>query len=232
MPADLASLKDSQKVIDQAVERFGRVDILVNNAAVFPVCMSLEMTEEVWDYTVDTDLKGAYFLAQAAAKAMISAGRGGRIINLLSTDAFRPTGVLSVYGAAKAGLWSATQAMAKEFAEHRILVNALTPGSIITEERITKLQDGTFGESEVAKGAVKTRERLQFAVKSGAFAQMMTTMMPLGRPGYPDEIAKAVLLLASDIDLPQQIRAIHSWKTARLGLWEIACCDLNSIGVK
>ncbi len=197
--ADLGSLKDSQKVIDQAVERFGRVDILVNNAAVFPPSVFVEVSEETWDYTVDTDLKGAYFLAQFAAREMITAGRGGRIINLLSTDAFRPTGMLSTYGAAKLGLWSATQAMAKELAEHRILVNALTPGSIITEERIAKFNDGTFGVSEVPEGAVKTREKLQAAVKTGAFAQMLTTMMPLGRPGYPDEIAKAVLFLASDM---------------------------------
>ncbi|EEF59741.1 SDR family NAD(P)-dependent oxidoreductase [Pedosphaera parvula] len=197
--ADLGSLKDSQKVISQALERFGRVDILVNNAAVFPPCLFLEMTEEVWDHTVDTDLKGAYFLAQFAAKAMITTGRGGRIINLLSTDAFRPTGTLSAYGAAKLGLWSATQAMAKELAEHRILVNALTPGATITEERLAKMKDGTFGADEIPEGAVKTREKMQAVMKTGAFAQMLTALMPLGRPGWPDEIAKAVLFLASDM---------------------------------
>jgi NAD(P)-dependent dehydrogenase (short-subunit alcohol dehydrogenase family) len=197
--ADLASLQDSQKVIDQTVERFGRIDILVNNAAVFPPSMFVEVTQEVWDQTVDTDLKGAYFLAQFAAKAMIAAGRGGRIINLLSTDALRPTGMLSAYGAAKLGLWSATQAMAKELAEHRILVNALTPGSIITQERIDKFNDGTFGVPEVPESAVKTREKMHAAIKGGAFAQMLTTMMPLSRPGFPDEIAKAVLFLASDM---------------------------------
>jgi len=164
LQSDIGSLQDSQKVIDQAAERFGRIDILVNNAAVFPPSMFSEVSEEVWDQTVDTDLKGAYFLAQFAAKAMISAGHGGRIINFLSTDAFRPTGMLSAYGAAKLGLWSTTQAMAKELAEHRILVNAIPPGSIITEERIEKFKDGTFGVSEV-DGAVKTREKLQAAVK-------------------------------------------------------------------
>ena len=155
--ADLASLSDSQKVIDHGMEQFVRVDILVNNASVFPPCMFLEVSEEVWDQTVDTNLKGAYFLAQFAVHAMISAGRGGRIINLLSTDAFRPTGTLSAYGAAKLDLWSATQAMAKELAEYQILVNAVTPGSIIGEERIAKLNDGTFGDSDVPEGAVKTR---------------------------------------------------------------------------
>jgi NAD(P)-dependent dehydrogenase (short-subunit alcohol dehydrogenase family) len=103
--ADLASLKDSQKVIDQAPARFGRVDILVNNAAVFPPSLSIEVTEKTRDQTIDTDLKGAFFLAQFAAKAMIDAGNGGRIINLLSTAALRPTGVLSAYSAAKLGLW-------------------------------------------------------------------------------------------------------------------------------
>ena len=132
MQADLASLKDSQKVIDQTMERFGRVDILVNNAAVFAPSLFVGVSEKVWDETIDTDLKGAFFLAQFAAKAMISGGRGGRIIKLLSTDALRPTGFLSAYRAAKLGLWLATQAMAKELAEHKILVNALTPGSIIT----------------------------------------------------------------------------------------------------
>ena len=197
--ADLASLNDSQKVIDKAAERFGRVDILVNNAAVFPPSMFIEVSEDTWDHTVDADLKGAYFLAQFAAKAMIDAGRGGRIINLLSTDAFRPTGMLSAYGAAKLGLWSATQAMAKELATHRILVNALTPGSIITQERIDKFNDGTFATSDMPEDAIQTREKMQAAIKSGGFAQMLTTMMPLGRPGYPDEIAKAVLFLASDM---------------------------------
>jgi NAD(P)-dependent dehydrogenase (short-subunit alcohol dehydrogenase family) len=156
------------------VERFGRVDIQVNNA-VFPLCTFLEVNEEEWDHTVDPDLKGAYFLAQFAAKAMISAGHDGRIINLLSTDAFRPTGTLSAYGAAKLGLWSATQAMAKELAEYQIQVNAVTPGSIITEDRIAKLNDGTLGDSDAPGGAVKTRERLPTAVRSGGFAQRLTT---------------------------------------------------------
>ena len=197
--ADMASLKDSQNVIDQAVARFGRVDILVNNAAVFPASMFLETSEETWDFTVDADLKGAYFLAQFAAKAMIEAGKGGRIINVLSTDALRPTGILSAYGAAKLGLWSATQAMAKELAAHQILVNAVTSGSTMTQERIDQFNTGRFGANEAAKDAVKTREKMEAMLKAGAFGQMLSTMMPLGRPGWPDDLAKAVLFLSSDL---------------------------------
>jgi NAD(P)-dependent dehydrogenase (short-subunit alcohol dehydrogenase family) len=218
--ADLASLEDSRRVIAQAVERFGHVDILVNNAAVFPPSLSIEVSEETWDRTIDTDLKGAFFLAQFAAKAMIDAGNGGRIINLLSTAAFRPTGVLSAYGAAKLGLWSATQSMAKELAEHRILVNAVTPGGTMTEERLEKMKTGTFGFDDVPEDAVETRKKMGPMMKAGAFVHMLTSwlpekmgdgvkdfavgqlmdrMMPLGRTGYPDEIAKAVLFLASDM---------------------------------
>jgi NAD(P)-dependent dehydrogenase (short-subunit alcohol dehydrogenase family) len=82
IPADISRLADSQKVIDLAIERFGRVDVLVNNAALYTPSLALDTTEELFDNIVDADLKGAFFLAQYAAKAMITAGRGGRIINL------------------------------------------------------------------------------------------------------------------------------------------------------
>ncbi|MBT8340398.1 MAG: SDR family oxidoreductase [Desulfatitalea sp.] len=197
--ADLCSLKDSQNIIDQAIERFGRIDILVNNAAVFPACTTMEMTEEVWDKTVDPDLKGTYFLSQFAARKMIDAGRGGRIINILSNDAFRPTGFLSAYGAAKLGMWSVTQSMAKELAPHRIQVNAITPGSITTKERIAALSKGNFDLYQVPENAAKTRAMFESVLNSDKIVEMMTTMMPFGRPGFPDEIAKAVLFLASDM---------------------------------
>lgn len=171
----------------------------MNNAVVFPASLAVEMSEAVWDETLNTDLKGAFFASQFAANAMIAAGHGGRNINLLSVDAFRPSGMLVAYAAAKAGLWAVTQSMAKELAEHWILVNAVTPGATITAERIAALHDGTFVSSQVPPAAVKTREMIQNRVDSGAFAQMLTQMMPLGRPGYPDDIAKAVLFLASDM---------------------------------
>lgn len=197
--ADISSLADSQKVIDRAVEQFSRVDILVNNAALYTPSFAMDTTEELFDSVAGADLKGAFFLAQYAAKAMIDAGGGGRIINLLSVDAFKPMGPLAAYAAAKAGLWAATQNMAKELAPHQILVNAVTPGSTITEERLAMFRDGTFASAQVPAEAAKTRELLQSRMQSGGFAEMVTTMMPLGRPGRPDEIAKAVLFLASDL---------------------------------
>ena len=92
--ADAGSIEDARRVIDLAVSRFGRVDILVNNAAVFPGSLSIETSERLWDRTLDTDLKGAFFIAKFAALKMIEGGRGGRIINILSTEILRPTGFL------------------------------------------------------------------------------------------------------------------------------------------
>jgi NAD(P)-dependent dehydrogenase (short-subunit alcohol dehydrogenase family) len=197
--ADIGSLEDSQRVVDTAIKRFGGVDILVNNAALYTPSFTLDTSEELFDSVVGADLKGAFFLAKYAAEAMIDAGREGRIINLLSIDAFKPMGPLAAYASAKAGLWAATQNLAKELAPHRILVNAITPGSTITEERLAMFRDGSFANDQVPAAASATFERLQAGLDSGGFAQMLTTMMPLGRPGWPDEIAKAVLFLASDL---------------------------------
>ena len=197
--ADIASLVDSQKVIDRAVQRFGRLDILVNNAALYTPSLALETTEELFDSVVDADLKGAFFLAQYAAKAMITAGGGGRIINLLSVDAFRPMGFLAAYASAKAGLWATTQNLAKELASHQILVNAITPGATITKERLEMFAAGVFASGQVPAESAATRAQLSEAISSGSLVERLTTMMPLGRPGWPDEIAKAVLFLASDL---------------------------------
>ncbi len=110
--------------------------------------------------------------------------------------------------------------MAKELAEHQILVNAVTPGATLTEERLAEMKDGKFGASEIPKDAVQTHKKMQKIAKGGAFlhlatawmpqkiedavkdfaiGKLMTALMRLGRTGYPDEIAKAVLFLASDM---------------------------------
>jgi NAD(P)-dependent dehydrogenase (short-subunit alcohol dehydrogenase family) len=155
--ADVARLDDSRRVIDLAVQRFGRVHILVNNAALYTPSFALETSEELFDSVVGADFKGAFFLAQYAAQAMIDAGGGGRIINLLSTDAFKPMGPLAAYASAKAGLWAATQNLAKELASHQILVNAITPGSTLTQERLAAFADGTFASGQVPAEATATR---------------------------------------------------------------------------
>jgi NAD(P)-dependent dehydrogenase (short-subunit alcohol dehydrogenase family) len=198
--ADAAKLDDAQRVIDFAIKNFGSIDILVNNAAVFPPRLSIEMTEQIWDLTVDTDLKGPFFLSKLVALQMIQAGRGGRIVNVLSTETIRPTGMLAPYGAAKAGLMAVTKSMAVELGQHGIYVNAVIPGATMTAERIAMMQSNAMNApfaaapTDAPQTLAKQRELLQ----KGGLAGHLSNM-PLGRIGYPDDLAKAVLFMASDM---------------------------------
>jgi NAD(P)-dependent dehydrogenase (short-subunit alcohol dehydrogenase family) len=201
--ADASKMDDAQRVIDFAVNRFGSVDILVNNAAVFPPRLSIEMTEAIWDETVDTDLKGPSFLAKLAALQMIKAGSGGRIINLLSTEIVRPTGMLAPYGAAKAGLMAITHSLAVELGQHGILVNAVIPGATMTAERIAAMQSSAMkGPFEAAPtDAPQTLAKQRELLQKGSLAEHLGNM-PLGCTGYrqrPASDAKLAANLAPDL---------------------------------
>ena len=114
-------------MVDTTLGGLGRLDVLVNNAGVFPRVQFLEMTEADWDLVVDINLKGSAFAAQAAARAMVAAGHGGSIINLSSRSL--AGAVLGVhYSATKAGVVGMTRAMALALAPHGIRVNAIAPG--------------------------------------------------------------------------------------------------------
>lgn len=126
--ADLGQLASVREMV-AAVERgLGAIDVLINNAGVFPRVPFLEMSEGDWDFVLDVNLKGACFCAQAVAKAMVTGNRPGAIVNLTSGAAFRgsPRGVH--YVASKGGMLSMTRAMALELAPYRIRVNAIAPG--------------------------------------------------------------------------------------------------------
>jgi NAD(P)-dependent dehydrogenase (short-subunit alcohol dehydrogenase family) len=198
--ADAGKMEDAGRVIDFAVQQFGTVDILVNNAAVFPPRLAVEITEEIWSETVDTDLKGPFFLSKLAAIQMIKAGRGGRIINLLSTEMFKPTGILAAYGAAKAGLMAITQSMAIELGAHGILVNAVIPGATMTAERILAMQSSATKApfDMVPTHAPQTLAKQRELLQKGGLSDHLNNM-PLGRTGFPDDLAKAVLFMASDL---------------------------------
>src|SRR5580693_9618723 len=139
--ADVGDIEQSQAMVAAAVQGLGPIDILINNAGVFPRVPFLEMTESDWDYVLDVNLKGACFCAQAVARAMVAAGRRGVVINLTSGAAFRssPRGVH--YVASKGGVLSMTRAMALELAPYRIRVNAIAPG-------LTDTAQPRYGSSE------------------------------------------------------------------------------------
>lgn len=196
--ADVSDLEQSQALVHSTVDRFGGLDILVNNAAVFPPGPALQTDEQTWDHVLDTDTKGAFFLAQFAARAMIARGRGGRIVNFVSTAFINATPFFAVYAIAKAGLWEATRVLSAELAPHGITVNAVTPGATLTRERLEAMANGNLAGFAPARDAGDLGERPP-ALDTVQVLGMLRRMAPMGRPGYPDDLATAVLFLASEL---------------------------------
>ena len=132
VPADLSTIRPVAGVIDDVVARFGRLDILVNNAGIIRRADSLDFTEADWDAVIDTNLKSVFFLSQAAVKAMLAGGRGGRIINIASLLSLQGGIRVPAYTAAKSGVAGLTRLLANEWAAKGIGVNAIAPGYVAT----------------------------------------------------------------------------------------------------
>jgi glucose 1-dehydrogenase len=131
--ADVQKLAEHDRLISAALENFGGLDILVNNAGLEYRESFLTTTEAQFDHTLGVNLKGVYFLSQKAARAMIQARKGGKIINISSCHDTVPLNLRSAYGVSKGGLAMLTKSLALELAEHKINVNGLSPGAILTE---------------------------------------------------------------------------------------------------
>lgn len=131
--ADVENLAEHERLISAAIDQLGGLDILVNNAGLEYRESFLATTEEQFDHTLGVNLKGVYFLSQKAAGAMIRAGKGGKIINISSCHDTVPLNLRSAYGVSKGGLGMLTKSLALELAEHKINVNGLSPGAILTE---------------------------------------------------------------------------------------------------
>jgi NAD(P)-dependent dehydrogenase (short-subunit alcohol dehydrogenase family) len=163
---------DSVAAAIAAAERaLGPLTLLVNNAGVTVAKPVLEHTEADWDYVLDTNLKGAWLMAQAFARHLVERGRSGRIVNIASVLGSRTIARLPAYTAAKAGLIHLTHVLAMELARHGILVNALAPGYVETDF------NRDFLRSEAGK--------------------RMEARIPLRRFARPDDLDGAMLLLAS-----------------------------------
>ena len=166
--ADLGSTEPIARVIAEA----GSIDILVNNAGIIRRDDSTAFSEDDWDAVMDTNLKVAFFLSQAVAKAWIGAGRGGKIIQVASMLSFQGGVRVPSYTASKSGLAGLTKALANEWAGKGINVNAIAPGYFVTN-------------NTTALRADETRSR-----------QIMERI-PAGRWGTPDDLAGVAVFLAS-----------------------------------
>jgi 3-oxoacyl-[acyl-carrier protein] reductase len=168
--ADVSLLADAQRLVKETVDRFGRVDIVVNNAGTTRDMLLMMMSEDDWDTVLRTNLKSAYNCSKAALRPMFKQ-RYGRIINITSVSGLAGQAGQSNYSASKAGLIGFTKALAKEVGARNVTVNAVAPGFVPT------VLTSTLTEEQ----------------KNAAIA-----LTPLGRFAKPEEIAYAVTFLASD----------------------------------
>jgi 3-oxoacyl-[acyl-carrier protein] reductase len=166
--ADIGVASDVRRMIDEVVARFGRLDVLVNNAGVQTWTPFLDVTEDEWDLVIRTNLKGCFLCTQAAALQMKT--RGGAIVNIGSGCNKVPFPGLVAYTASKGGIEMLTKVAATELAAHGIRVNCVAPGAVEVERTRLELPDyaGTWGRAT-----------------------------PLGRVGTPEDIASAVVFLVS-----------------------------------
>ncbi|HVA24893.1 MAG TPA: glucose 1-dehydrogenase [Chloroflexota bacterium] len=165
--ADVSSSADVQRMVDQVVERFGGVDILVNNVAISDHKNILDLEEDEWDRVLRVSLKSQFLCSKYVAKRLVEQGRGGRIINMASTSGHMGRPEATAYTAAKAGILNLTRSVAIQLAPYGIRVNSVTPNQIGTPVGLDFVPDSR-----------KVRNLV-------------------GRPGVPEDIAAAVVFLAS-----------------------------------
>ncbi|HEY7030597.1 MAG TPA: SDR family oxidoreductase [Thermomicrobiales bacterium] len=171
--ADVATEDGAAAIVDAAVERFGRLDVCVNNAAVAPHASLFDERVEVWDTIYGVNTRGTFLMTRAAAKAMIAAGRGGRIVNFSSGVSTKGSPGAAAYASSRAATESFSRVAAIELAPHDILVNVVSPGLIDTQPKPLP---------------PRMAEALSRRIPN----------LPLARPGEPEEVASVVMFLASD----------------------------------
>lgn len=159
-------------LVDAVLQRWQQLDILVNDAGVFPRSAVVDMDDALWDHVINVNLKGTFLCSRAAARVMVEQGRGGRIVNMVSRAAYTPYPRGAHYAASKAGILGFTRSLAAELGPHAITVNAIAPGTVNTAmPRLAGVSD----EELFASGRA----------------------FPLGRIAEPHDMVPALLFLCS-----------------------------------
>ena len=172
IPCDTGDASRARALVERTLARHGRIDVLVNNAGIFTIADFLDVTEEDFDRVLRTNLKGYFLVGQAAARAMAAAGTGS-IINMSSVNGVMAIETIAPYVVSKGGVNQLTSVMALALAPRGVRVNAIGPGTILTE------LSGSLLTDEAARRRVLSRT-------------------PMGRIGRPEEIAGIAVFLASD----------------------------------
>ncbi|MBB3142134.1 L-iditol 2-dehydrogenase [Halomonas organivorans] len=179
---DVCDRASIDAMVAETVRRFGGIDILVNNAAVFDMAPVLEVSEDSYDRQFAVNVKGAFFTLQAVARAMVERDRGGKIINMASQAGRRGEPLVSMYCASKAAVISLTQSCGLALIEHGINVNGIAPGVVDTP--MWDEVDALFARYEGRPLGEKKR--------------LVGEAVPYGRMGRPEDHAGAAVFLASD----------------------------------
>ena len=168
--ADMSKEDDILAMFEKIDETFGRIDILINNAAYCPTCQVVDMTEDIWNYTLHVNLTGTFLCSREFVKRLLDRQQPGRIVNISSQAAFRgSTTGHAPYDASKGGLVSFTVSLARELAQKNIVVNCVAPGLM---------------DTEIMAPALKKNR------------QKYIDRVPIRRIGKPEEIARMVVFLA------------------------------------
>jgi meso-butanediol dehydrogenase / (S,S)-butanediol dehydrogenase / diacetyl reductase len=184
IPCDVSKADQCAALIDRTVAQFGGIDIMVNNAGIgFMMKPLLDVDPRDWDTVIAVNLSGAFYCTQAAARAMVKAGRGGRIINIASQAAKTGFPHLAAYVSSKHGMIGLTRATAIELGAHKITVNAVCPNHVTTG--LGAEQNAYFSKL------------LGFASVED-YLKNMAAKNPMGRPGLASDTAAACAWLASD----------------------------------
>ncbi len=167
---DVGQAEDARRIAGEAIERFGAVDVLINNAAIRPLSPFLDMDEDEWHRVLAVDLQAAFWLARACLPGMVERG-WGRIVNMAGMNAIQGYNGRAHVSVAKHGAWGLAKSLAKEFGPRGVTANIISPGPIL-------------GERDDAAMA--------------AHIESMISKVPVGRLGEAGEIAAAVSMLVSD----------------------------------
>ncbi len=171
--ADLTTITDVDRIIEESMRHFGYIDVLVNNAGVIKRNDALAFTEDEWDSVMNINLKTVFFLSQAFAKNQVAQGKPGNIINIASMLSFQGGVRVPSYTASKSGIMGITKLMANEWARYGINVNAIAPGYMATDNT-QDLRSDPVRENEIL------------------------SRIPAGRWGLPEDLVGPVVFLASD----------------------------------
>jgi len=169
---DLGQAETTQRLVAQTLERFGRIDILINNAGTIRRAPAADYSDEDWDAVIEVNLSSVFRLSRLVGRQMIERGDGGKIVNIASLLSFQGGITVPAYAASKGGVAQLTKALANEWAKHRINVNAIAPGYMRTA-------------NTAALQADETRNR------------QILERIPAGRWGEPEDLAGAAVFLSS-----------------------------------